>query len=237
MNDNVFEACRAHGVTKLVSCLSTCIFPDRTPYPIDETMIHAGAPHPSNEGYAYAKRMIDVLNRAYAAEHGCAFTSVIPTNIYGPHDNFNVEDGHVLPGLIRKCVEAQRSGGEFVVWGTGAPLRQFNHASDLAALMVWALREYESVEPIILSPGEEDEVSIADAARMVADAVGFQGRLVFDASKADGQYKKTASNAKLRALLPGYRFKPIKEGIAETVAWFKANCGATRARRAAGDGS
>lgn len=94
MNDNIFEACRVFGVTKLVSCLSTCIFPDKTTYPIDETMIHAGPPHSSNEGYAYAKRMIDVLNRCYYDEYGLKYTSVIPTNVYGPHDNFNIQVRH-----------------------------------------------------------------------------------------------------------------------------------------------
>ncbi len=101
MNDNVFEACHLFGVPRLVSCLSTCIFPDKTPYPIDETMVHNGPPHPSNAGYAYAKRMIDVMNHAYAAQHGRRYTSVIPTNIYGPHDNFSIEDGHV-----RRCASS-----------------------------------------------------------------------------------------------------------------------------------
>jgi GDP-L-fucose synthase len=223
MNDNIFEACREFGVKKLVSCLSTCIFPDKTTYPIDETMIHAGPPHPSNEGYAYAKRMIDVMNRAYASEFGLAYTAIIPTNIYGTNDNFSIADGHVIPGLIHKCFLAQRDGTDFTVWGSGAPLRQFIHSSDLAALTVWTLREYESVDPIILSVGEEEEVSIGDVARMVADAMGFTGRVVFDATKADGQFKKTASNAKLRTLLPAYTFKPIREGIQETVSWFKSN--------------
>lgn len=110
MNDNVMEACRIYGVTKLVSCLSTCIFPDKTTYPIDETMIHNGAPHSSNIGYAYAKRMIDVLNVCYHEEYGCNFTSIIPTNIYGPHDNYNIEDGHVIPGLIHKTYLAKKNG-------------------------------------------------------------------------------------------------------------------------------
>jgi GDP-L-fucose synthase len=223
MTDNIFEACRAHGVRKLVSCLSTCIFPDKTPYPIDETMVHAGPPHPSNEGYAYSKRMIDVLNRAYFRQYGLRYTAVIPTNIYGAHDNFSLEDGHVVPGLIHRCHQAQASGGDFVVWGSGAPLRQFIHASDLAALTAWALRSYHEVEPIILSVDEAAEVSIGEVARLVARSMGFTGRLVFDASRPDGQHRKTASNAKLRALLPGYQFKGVEEGIAETCAWFKAN--------------
>ena len=102
------ELCRITNVKKLVSMLSTCIFPDKTTYPIDETMLHDGPPHPSNEGYAYAKRLIDTMNRAYAEEYGCNFTSIIPTNIYGPHDNFSIQNGHVIPGLIHKCYIAKR---------------------------------------------------------------------------------------------------------------------------------
>ncbi len=107
INDNVLSISHETGVKKVVSCLSTCIFPDKTSYPIDETMIHNGPPHDSNFGYSYAKRMIDVLNRGYASQHGLKYTSVIPTNVFGPHDNFNIEDGHVLPGLIHKVYNAK----------------------------------------------------------------------------------------------------------------------------------
>jgi len=109
INDNVLLCSKEYKVQKVVSCLSTCIFPDKTTYPIDETMVHLGPPHFSNEGYAYAKRMIDVLNRAYNLEYGCKFTSVIPTNIYGPHDNYNLEDSHVIPGLIHKTYNAKKT--------------------------------------------------------------------------------------------------------------------------------
>eukprot|EP00938_MAST-03A_sp_MAST-3A-sp1_P001536 g1536.t1 len=118
MNDSVMLCCKEFGVKKLVSCLSTCIFPDKTTYPINETMLHDGAPHKSNEGYAYAKRMIDVLNRCYNAQYGCKFTSVIPTNIYGKHDNFSIQDGHVIPGLMHKCLLAKKNGTDFTVWGS-----------------------------------------------------------------------------------------------------------------------
>merc|ERR1712224_845660 len=110
MNDNIMECCRIHKVKKLVSCLSTCIFPDKTTYPIDETMVHNGAPHDSNIGYSYAKRMIDVLNRCYNEQYGCNFTSIVPTNIYGPNDNFNLKSSHVIPGLIHKCLIAKNEG-------------------------------------------------------------------------------------------------------------------------------
>ncbi|KAF3690433.1 GDP-L-fucose synthase [Channa argus] len=107
INDNVLQAAHEVGAVKVVSCLSTCIFPDKTTYPIDETMIHNGPPHESNFGYAYAKRMIDVQNRGYFQQYGCCYTAVIPTNVFGPHDNFSIEDGHVLPGLIHKAYVAQ----------------------------------------------------------------------------------------------------------------------------------
>ena len=118
MNDSIMLCCKEFGVKKLVSCLSTCIFPDKTTYPINETMLHDGAPHRSNEGYAYAKRMIDVLNRCYNAQYGCKFTSVIPTNIYGKYDNFSIQDGHVIPGLMHKCLLAKKNGTDFTVWGS-----------------------------------------------------------------------------------------------------------------------
>jgi len=223
MNDNVMECCRIYKVKKLVSCLSTCIFPDKTSYPIDETMVHNGAPHLSNEGYAYAKRMIDVMNRCYHDEYGCMFTSVIPTNIYGKYDNFNVQDGHVIPGLIHKCYLAKKNNTDFTLWGTGSPLRQFIYNVDLARLMIWTLRNYESIEPLILSVDESAEVSIKDVAHMVAEGMGFTGSIVQDTTKSDGQYKKTASNAKLRKLLPDFEFTSMKDGIKAACEWFSAN--------------
>ncbi|XP_053414471.1 GDP-L-fucose synthase isoform X1 [Nycticebus coucang] len=289
INDNVLHSAFEVGVRKVVSCLSTCIFPDKTTYPIDETMIHNGPPHSSNFGYSYAKRMIDVqnrsssrvllrlcqdwergfklhevggrgwgacagyshgllhflskrpmvgrsgvsgprareemlcLHRAYFQQHGCTFTAVIPTNVFGPHDNFNIEDGHVLPGLIHKVHLAKSSGSALTVWGTGKPRRQFIYSLDLAQLFIWVLREYSEVEPIILSVGEEDEVSIQEAAEAVVEAMDFHGEVTFDTTKSDGQFKKTASNSKLRAYLPDFRFTPFKQAVKETCTWFADN--------------
>ncbi|XP_052807448.1 GDP-L-fucose synthase-like [Mya arenaria] len=223
INDNVLAMSHEFKVKKVVSCLSTCIFPDKTTYPIDETMIHNGPPHNSNFGYSYAKRMIDVLNKGYNSMHGCEFTSVIPTNVYGPNDNFDLEDGHVLPGLINKAYCAERDGTEFVIWGTGAPRRQFIYSRDLARLMIWVLREYKEIDPIILSVSEAEEVSIKDAAMSVLKACDFKGKVTFDASKSDGQFKKTASNNKLRKYLPDFKFTPFDQAIKETVDWFVQN--------------
>nr|AAH92891.1 Zgc:110348 [Danio rerio]AAI65091.1 Zgc:110348 protein [Danio rerio] len=214
INDNVLQTANEFGVVKVVSCLSTCIFPDKTTYPIDETMIHNGPPHDSNFGYAFAKRMIDVQNRTCFKQYGRRYTAVIPTNVFGAHDNFNIEDGHVLPGLIHKTYLAKKEG---------KPLRQFIYSLDLARLFLWVLREYDEVDPIILSVGEEDELSIKDCADAVVDALGFNGDVIYDTSKADGQFKKTASNAKLRQYLPDFQFTPFREAIKETCDWFVAN--------------
>jgi len=228
INDHIMECCRIYKVEKLLSCLSTCIFPDKVEYPLTEEKVHLGPPHPSNEGYALAKRMIDTMNRCYNEEYGCNFTSIIPTNVYGKHDNFNIEQGHVLPGMLHKVYSAKKNGSPFVVWGTGKPLRQFIYNVDLGELMVWALRNYTEIAPIILSVGEEEEVSIKQAAEAVVKGMTFKGEVMFDTSKSDGQYRKVASNAKLRKYLPEYKFTSIETGLKETCEWFEANYETTR---------
>lgn len=223
INDNVMECCKDFKVKKLVSCLSTCIYPDKVEYPLTEEKIHLGAPHTSNEGYAYAKRLVEVLSRLYSEEYGCNFTSVIPTNIYGCHDNFSIDGGHVIPGLVHKCYLAKKNNTDFVIWGSGKPLRQFIYNVDLAELMIWTLRSYDKCDPLILSVAEEDEVSIGDVAHLIAESMNFQGKVVFDTTKSDGQFRKPASNKKLMSLHPSYKFTDLKEGIKTTVQWFEEN--------------
>lgn len=156
------------------------------------------------------------------------YTSVIPCNIFGPNDNFNPEVGHVIPGMINRLQKIREEAGPeedktFPVFGSGKPLRQFIYSKDLAKLFVWVLRNYESVDPIVLSVDEADEISIAELALSIVKAFGFKGQLSFDTSKADGQYKKTASNAKLRGLLPDFQFTKFDVAIQETVNWFMDN--------------
>ncbi|KAH9090099.1 hypothetical protein Ae201684P_014852 [Aphanomyces euteiches] len=171
--------------------------------------------------YAIAKRNLDILNQCYVREYGRCFTSVIPTNVYGPHDNFHLVDAHVIPALIHKCFLAKQAKSPFVVGGSGQPLRQFILSGDLAKLMVWTLRSYSDTSPLILAP--EVEYSIAHVAKAIASAMDFQGELIFDTTQPDGQFKKTASNAKLRQLLPDFAFTPFEQGIHETVKWFLDN--------------
>ncbi|EDW72302.1 uncharacterized protein Dwil_GK20854 [Drosophila willistoni] len=231
INDHVLQTAHKHKCTKVVSCLSTCIFPDKTTYPIDETMVHNGPPHPSNYGYSYAKRLIDIQNHAYHDKYGHSFTSVIPCNIFGPHDNYQPEVSHVIPGMIYRMhklinedePDKPESEKVFTVYGSGKPLRQFIYSLDLAELMIWVLRNYDSVEPIVLSVDEQQEVTIYEVAEAIAKAFDFKGKLVCDVSKADGQYKKTASNAKLRSLLPDYTFTEFDKAIKSSVEWFRSN--------------
>ena len=183
--------------------------------------VHNGPPHSSNFGYAYAKRMLDVMNRGYSQQYGRVFTSVVPCNVFGPHDNFNIQDGHVIPGLINKAYEAGKNGTPFEIWGTGTPLRQFIYSLDLAKLIVWVVREYREVEPIILA--SDDEVSIKEVAYMILDAFDFKGEVKFLTDKSDGQFKKTDSNVKLRKYLPDFQFTPIRQAIRETVDWYVQN--------------
>jgi len=224
INDNVMENCKIHHVEKLISCLSTCIFPDNTKYPIDENMIHSGPPHPSNQGYAYAKRMIDIMNHNYNDEYGCNFTSVIPTNIFGAYDNFSLENGHVIPNLIHKCYLAKRDNKQFIIEGSGKPLRQFIYNKDLAKLIIWTLQNYKDIDPIILSVDENDEISIHDVSYEIAHIFGLSDdRIIFNTKSADGQYKKTASNKKLRQYLPTFSFTPFDIALKETCHWFIEN--------------
>ncbi|PCH37536.1 NAD(P)-binding protein [Wolfiporia cocos MD-104 SS10] len=223
INDNVLHNAYLAQTTKVISCLSTCVFPDKVAYPLDENKIHLGLPHESNFGYAHAKRMVDVQNHAYKDQYGCNFTSAIPTNVFGPHDNFELEGSHVIPGLIHKCYLAKKNGTPFVVMGTGKPLRQFIYSYDLAKLFIWQLREYDDVEPVILSVGEDEEVSIKQVADAIVKAMDFKGEYTFDTTKADGQFRKPASNQKLLSLMGGFEFTPFDQALDFTVKWFVEN--------------
>jgi GDP-L-fucose synthase len=227
INFNVVKCSHDYKAEKLVACLSTCIFPDKTSYPINETMLHNGPPHTSNDAYAYAKRMLHIQCKAYRETYGDNFVCVIPTNVYGPNDNFNLLDGHVIPSLIHQCYLAEAEGGVFVVKGSGKPLRQFIYSEDLAELIMWTLRNYDD-ELLILSVPENNEVSISDVAKLIAKHIGYKDLIIYDEGYSDGQYKKTADNSRLQELYGVYNFKNIDEGIRKTVEWFVTNYAKSR---------
>lgn len=220
MNMNVLDACREKGL-KLVSVLSTCIYPDApyVKYPLTEDQLHMGPPHHSNFGYAYAKRMLEVQSRAYRQQFGCNFISVIPNNLYGPNDNYDLNSGHVIPALIRKFHEAKIHGYAHVdIWGSGKPLREFTFARDAAKIILWLAENYDGEEPVNI--GNPEQVSIMDLAQMIAEEVGYEGGGNFDRSKPDGQYQKPSSNEKLRSLGWTGEYTPLREGLRETIKSF-----------------
>jgi GDP-L-fucose synthase len=186
-------------------------------------MLHNGPPHTSNDAYAYAKRMLEVQSRAYQEQYNDNFICVIPTNIYGPFDNFNLQDSHVIPALIHKCYLAKKNNEPFVVAGSGNPLRQFIYSEDLAKLILWTLENYNQLEPIILSVPESDEKSINYVASCIAKEFDYIDNMIFDKEKPDGQFKKTANNSKLAQYLPNFQFTPIEKGINKTFEWFIKN--------------
>lgn len=219
INTNIVKACHINNIDKFVGMLSTCIFPDNTTYPINEDMLHDGAPHESNDAYAYAKRMLDVQCRAYNEQHDTNYSCIIPTNIYGKNDNYNLQDAHVLPALIHKCYIAQQENKMFVVRGTGKPLRQFIHAEDLARCIMRLLPGLNK-ENIIISPTQEH--SIGDVAKYVARAFNYEHALTYDDSYSDGQFKKTADNTKLLSRLEDVSFENIESGIKSVVKHFQS---------------
>ena len=221
INTNVIESARISGVKNLVAFLSTCVFPDNIEYPLTEKKIHLGPPHFSNDAYAYSKRMVDVQIRAYREQYGLNYKSVIPTNIYGPNDNYDIKNGHVVPSLIHKCFLARENKTPLTIWGSGDPLREFIFSRDVAVLSEWVLHNYNENEPIILSTSEE--ISIKEVVGIIVEIMNFKGKVVFDTSKPDGQFRKPSDNSKIKNHLPNFKFTDLFDGLKETIEFFEKN--------------
>ena len=221
MNTNVIEASRKHGVQMLVAFLSTCVFPDDVEYPLTPSKIHLGKPHFSNDAYAYAKRMADVQIQAYREQFGLNYFSVVPTNIYGPGDNYDLENGHVVPTLIHKFYLAKQNGEDVKIWGTGSPLREFVYSQDVASLTEKLLLNYEGSEPVIISTSQE--FSIKELAETIAEIMGFEGDIVFETEKPDGQLRKPSDNSVVKTMFPDFSFTPLRDGLKKSIEWFTEN--------------
>lgn len=226
MNTNIIEGARLSKVKNLVAFLSTCVFPDNVEYPLTEKKIHMGPPHFSNDAYAHAKRMVDVQIKAYREQYGLNYKSVIPSNIYGPNDNYDLINGHVVPSLIHKCYLARENKTDLMIWGTGQPLREFIYSKDVAKLTEWVLNHYNEDEPIILSTS--DEISIKDVVGIIVELMNYKGNVVFDSTKPNGQFRKPSDNSKIKEYLPNFQFTPIYEGLKETIEYFEKNYNVVR---------
>src|SRR5256885_10849226 len=221
IQNNVIRAAYKNGARKLLFLGSSCIYPKFAPQPIPESALLTGPLEQTNEAYAIAKIAGIKLCQAYAREYGANFISAMPTNLYGPNDNFDLETSHVLAALVRKAHEAKTSGArEIVVWGSGKPRREFLHVDDLASACLFLLEKYDS--PEIINVGCGEDISIRELAELICDVVGFTGELAWDGTKPDGTPRKLLDITKLRNL--GWQPTiPLRDGIAQTYDWFLKN--------------
>jgi len=219
INMNVLSTAKIAGVRKLVSVMSTCVYPDSATYPLTPDQIHNGPPHPSNFGYAYAKRMLEVQTRAYRNQYGLSWKTAIPGNAYGENDNFDLENSHVIPAIIRKIYEAKRTGNTPVFWGDGLALREFTYSDDVAKILAFLLDSYDREEPINI--GNTDEVSIKHVVNLVSNLLDYDGPISWNDSGLKGQFRKPSSNSKLIEL--GWKasdYTPLDVGLKKTCEWF-----------------
>ena len=219
---NLFEAAHNAGVQRLLFLGSSCIYPKFADQPIAESSLLTGALEPTNQAYAIAKIAGIIAVQSYREQYGRAWISAMPTNLYGPGDNFDLRTSHVLPAMIRKFHEANESGGTVTLWGSGTPRREFLHTDDVASAVLHLLRTYDDPETINIGTGED--VTIAELAATIADVVGFDGEVVWDSSKPDGTPRKLLDVSRLRALGWEPRIS-LREGIADTYAWYTAQGG------------
>jgi len=222
IQNNVIRSGYQTGIRKLLFLGSSCIYPKLAPQPIPESALLTGPLEPTNESYAIAKIAGIKLCQAYAREYRANFISVMPANLYGPNDNFDLETSHVLPALVRKAHEVKvRQDQKLIVWGTGKPRREFLHVDDLASACVLILEKYDS--PEIINVGCGEDISIRELAELICNVVGFDGELAWDTTKPDGTPRRLLDVTKLRAL--GWKPAiPLRDGIARTYEWFRANC-------------
>jgi GDP-L-fucose synthase len=221
VQNNVIRAAHENAVRKLLFLGSSCIYPKHAPQPIPESALLGGPLEPTNEPYAIAKIAGIKLCQAYDREYGANFISAMPTNLYGPNDNFDLVSSHVLPALLRKAHTAkQEQQRELIVWGSGDPRREFLHVDDLAAACVFLLEKYDS--PEIINVGCGEDISIRELAELICDIVGFDGELAWDTTKPDGTPRKLLDVSKIHAL--GWQHGiGLREGITRTYEWFLEN--------------
>jgi GDP-L-fucose synthase len=222
MGTHVLEQSRRIGVRKLVLVGTICSYPKFTPVPFREDDLWEGYPEETNAPYGVAKRALLVGAQAYREQYGLNVVYLLPVNLYGPGDNFDLEGGHVIPALIRKMVEAKEQGNsEVVLWGDGSPTREFLYVEDCADALYLAAQRYDGADPVNVGTGEE--IAIKDLAELVADATGFEGEIVWDTSKPNGQPRRKLNTSRAEQFF-GFRARtPLREGIPQTVAWYRAS--------------
>jgi GDP-L-fucose synthase len=221
MGAELMEQARLGGVHKLVAIGTICAYPKFTPVPFREDDLWSGYPEETNAPYGLAKKMLLVQAQAYRQQYGFNATYLLPTNLYGPGDNFHPTNAHVIPDMIRKCLEAIDGGADAItLWGTGNPTREFLYVRDCAEGIVAALERYDGAQPVNLGSGEE--VRIADLARLVAEATGFEGEIRFDSSQPDGQPRRKVDSSRALNLFGWHARTSFPDGLRATVEWYRS---------------
>ncbi len=218
INTNVLSAASEAGVKRLISVLSSCAFRVREDAPCTEDDLHAGLPFPGNFGYAYAKRLLDIQTRLIEEQYGLHFSTLTPVTMYGPHDNWDLDTGHVAAALIHKCWLAKCQNKDLEVWGSGNAVRQFIFSFDVARILLEEMKTFHGPETLIMEPGQP--ISIRELAQEVAHAMDFRGSLVFDSAKPEGQKVKVIRSKNFAKRYPDFKFTPIQQGLKETADWF-----------------
>jgi GDP-L-fucose synthase len=222
MGVELIEQARERGIEKFVATGTICSYPKHTPVPFREEELWNGYPEETNAPYGLAKKMMLVQSQAYRQQYGFNSIFLLPVNLFGPRDNFDLNTSHVIPALIRKCVEASDRGDtEVVIWGTGAATREFLHADDCARAILMAAERYDSSEPVNIGAGFE--ISIRDLANLIVELTGFRGQLVWDESKPDGQPRRRLDTMRAKKAFGFVAEVPFEEGLRQTIQWYRAN--------------
>ncbi|HSI35509.1 MAG TPA: GDP-L-fucose synthase [Tepidisphaeraceae bacterium] len=227
MGMHLIEGARRHGIKKFLQVGTICAYPNLTPVPFKEEDLWNGFPEVTNAPYGIAKKALLTMCQAYRQQYGLNAIYLLPVNLYGPRDNFNLNSSHIIPAIIRKCLEAKERGdAQISAWGTGSASREFLYVEDCAEGLVRALEKYDSPEPMNLGNGRE--VTIKQAIETIAKLVGFTGRIEWDATKPDGQPRRCLDVSRARAAIGFEAATPFDEGLRKTIAWFVENRGRAR---------
>ena len=221
INSNVLNTAKDFKVKKVISLLSTCVYPDKATYPLTEDQIHNGEPHKSNFGYAYAKRMLDIHSRAIRSQYNLNYITAVPNNLYGENDNFDLENGHVIPAIIRKVYESKLNKTQPIFWGSGKPLREFTYSHDIARALMFLLENYHGKQPINI--GNTVECSIKEVVKIIAKILDYRGDIIWNSSMPEGQFRKPSSNKEFLNMNPNFNYTDINDGLKETCNWFIKN--------------
>jgi len=223
MNLNIIKACREFNLQNSTFFLSTCVFPSEAQLPLKEEYIHTGEPHYTNFGYAYAKRMLEVGTRCLDTQYQTKTRCIIPCNMYGKNDNYNILNGHVLPSLIHKCYIAKQTNQNFTVWGSGKAEREFLYANDLANILKLIYINGVDVKDNLMIVSDENIYTIEEIVSYIVKSIGFKGKVIFDKTKPEGILRKNTDNSIFRKYFSDFKFTDIQDGIEETVEYFITN--------------